>query len=107
MGGADRVGNLVDVGVLEQVARRASFECGVHALLLDEGRENDDLDIVVSRANLARRLDAVHDRHLQVHENHVGPASVGVQFGEDLERLASVLSVADDFDVRFGFQEAE
>ena len=34
---------------------------------------------------------------------HVGSASLGVQLGEDFERLAPILSLADDFDVRFGF----
>ena len=46
------------------------------------------------------RLDAVHDRHPDVHEHHVGLCALG-----EGDRLGAVRRLADDIDVRLGLED--
>ena len=96
MGGADRGRDLVGVGVLEQVARGAGLERRVHALLLAERRQRDDLDVVVARADPPRRLDPVDRLHLEVHQHDVRQPPSASSSREQRERLVAARRVADD-----------
>src|SRR5579863_7255862 len=58
--------------VLEQVAERAGLERRKDVVLVAIGREDDDADLRVSRADLAERLDPVHHGHLDIEKDHVG-----------------------------------
>ena len=70
---------------LEQEAAGAGLEALVHVLVEIEGGEDEDARALVApqRDDRARRLDAVHDRHLHVHEH-----DVGVEAARQLHRLA-------------------
>jgi hypothetical protein len=74
--GPDRHRDLVGVRILEEEAGGPGLERRVHALVLAERREHDDLDLLKALPDLARRLDAVDGLHLQVHEDDVGRGAV-------------------------------
>jgi hypothetical protein len=69
--GPDRHRDLIGVRILEEETGGPGFERSVHALVLAERREHDDLDLFEALSDLARRLDAVDRLHLQVHEDDV------------------------------------
>ena len=71
VGGAHRGGHVIGIGVLQQVPRCAGLERGMHALLLGEGGERHDFDVVVQSADLTGRLDPVDRSHLEVHDDNV------------------------------------
>ena len=107
MSGPDGRGDLVGVGVLEQVPGGAGLERGVHALLLGERGQRHHLDVVVAGADLAGRLDAVDRRHLEVHDDDVGSPALGVQPGEQVQRLRPAVGVADDLEVGLALEEGQ
>src|SRR5690606_25627038 len=55
-----------------------------HAVLEDRG-ERDDLDVGEAAPQLARGLDAVHDRHQQVHDDDVRPQAL-----DEVQGLAAI-----------------
>ena len=61
--GAHRLGDLVSVGVLEQVTRRPRLECPANLGLLHEAGQGDHLDGGPVGLDLAGCGDAVHLRH--------------------------------------------
>ena len=67
----DRVDELLGVGVLEQEAARPGPQGVEEVVVAVEGREHDD-PAEVRRDDRPGRLDAVHHRHLHVHEDDVG-----------------------------------
>ena len=107
MSGPDGRRDLVGVGVLEEVPGRAGLEGRVHALLLAERGQRHHLHVVVASADLTGRLDAVDGLHLEVHEDDVGSPPLGVQPGEQVERLRSPVGIADDLEVGFAVEEGQ
>ena len=99
--------DLVGVGVLEQVAGRTGFERRLHALLLGERGQRHDLHVVVASPDLTGRLDAVEGLHLKVHQDHVGSPPLGVQPGEQVERMRSSVGIADDLEVGLAVEEGQ
>lgn len=85
-----------------QAFQRAVFEdvaCGAAADGVEDpfvgviGRQHQDPHPWVLLADLPRGLDAVHARHLQVHEHHVGLGR-----GQEGQGLVPVARLADDLD---------
>jgi hypothetical protein len=70
-GRADRVDDILGVAVLDEIADRPRGQGGGEAVLLGEGRQDDDVGVRGLLADPSGRLDAVHDRHRQVHEDNV------------------------------------
>ena len=87
---------------LEQKPTGARLEAFVHVLVQVERGEDEHARALVSfeRHDLARGLDAVHLRHLHVHEHHVR-----VQPSRELERLGAVAGLAHHFDVVLGLED--
>ena len=75
--------------VLEQVALSTRLDGAEDVRVALVGREHDDLRIVKLRANGDERVEAIHLRHLQVHQRHVGPMGP-----ELLDGLATVRGFA-------------
>ena len=92
--GADRLGDLLGLRVLEHVARRAGLERRGDLLLLDEARHGDDLRLGELGLDPADRRDAVHVRHQEIHQHDVRrePAGHG-------HALRAVGRLAHDVDV--------
>ena len=105
MRGSDGGHDLVGIGVLEQVSGRTGLERRVHAIVLAERRQGDDLDTRVARANASCRLDPVDRCHLQVHQDDVREA-FGIGCFEHVECVWPVRRLADELEVRFACQKA-
>ena len=73
-GSVDRLHEELGSGVLEQEATGAGLQSSVHVLVEIERRDDHDRDRVgdAGAGELARGLDAVHVRHADVQEAHVG-----------------------------------
>ena len=71
---ADRLHEVVGLGVFEQVADGAGVQRRPDAGLLGEGGEHDDASVGASGQDLAGGLDTVHAGHRQVHQHDVGPS---------------------------------
>ena len=65
--------DVVLLGALEQVAAGAGAHRGEHGLVVLEHREHEDGDVRQQRRQPAGGLDAVHRRHLDVHDDDVRP----------------------------------
>src|SRR3954453_1215776 len=92
--GADAAEELLGLGVLQEIAERARVERAEDALAVRERREHDDAGVGVRVDDALRGLDAVHDRHRQVHEDDVRPGVAG-----ERDRLRAVRGRPDDLDV--------
>ena len=66
----------------------AMFLAALHALL-----DHDDPEVGPSLVQTLRRLEAVHDRQLEIDQ-----CDVRVQFLLELERMRAVVGLADDLD---------
>jgi hypothetical protein len=93
-GGADRGGELVSFGVLQQEPGGAGLEGGHDACLLDEARDRHDLHVGVIGLDARGRVDAVDARHQQVHDH-----DVGLQRGRGLDRGVAVGGLTDDLEI--------
>ena len=91
--GAYGVEELLRTGVLQQEAARAGLEGVEEVVVAVEGRHDDDVPEVVGD-EVAGGLDAVHPRHLDVHQHDVGAGRAG-----PFDRLEAVGGLADDLDV--------
>ena len=92
--GADRLGDLLGLGVLEHVARGAGLEGRRDLLLLDEARHRDDLRLGELGLDPADRGHAVHVRHEEVHEHDIRGQAAGHGHA-----LGAVGGLAHDLDV--------
>ena len=99
--GLDPREQLLGLGVLEQVAGRARVERVGDPPPVGERRQDDDARPVLAAADRARGLDAVHDRHLQVHED-----DVGVAVRAAVDGLLAVARDAHDLDAVAGLEQA-
>jgi hypothetical protein len=86
--------------VLEQKAARASPQSGIRVFVEVEGGEDDDPRAPAGRHELARRFNAVEDRHPDVHQNEVW-----VKPRCHLDDFAAVGSVADNLKVCLGIED--
>ena len=96
---ANRLGQNVGGGLLEQVSRRAQ-----RGHLLDVGvitvrGENEHLGVGKVFANLPGGFQPIEQRHRDVHHHHGG-----TEFPGQLHGLAAGVRFADHFDIAFGFQ---
>ena len=91
--GAHRLDEVLGVGVLEQEAAGPGAETREDVVVLVEGGEDDDPRQVV-RDDPAGCLDAVHDRHLHVHEHDVGS-----QLAAQPDGLGPVVRLTDHLEV--------
>ena len=96
---ADRVGDLLDRDLLQQVAAGARLDRVVEVALLVADREHQDLAVRKQLLDLARRLDAGSLRHADVHEHDVGHGLL-----RPLDGLGAVGGLADELDVGFLLQ---
>ena len=86
-------GDLVFIGVLEQVAACAGTHRGQQQLVVLEHREHDDADRRVGGGDAAGRLDPVELGHAQVHDDEIGGELIG-----ELDDFVSVGGDGDDVD---------
>ena len=87
------------IGVLQQKAARPGAQSIVNVLVHVEGGEHEHPGFCEQRVarNGAGGLDAVHFRHADVHEYHVGPKALRL-----LYRIGPVSGLADDLDALVG-----
>ena len=91
----DRGDELLGRRVLQEVAAGAGAQGGVHVLVEIERGEHEHLGVaVVARRDQPSGLDAVQDRHPDVHEHDVGTGPLA-----ELDAEPTVLGITDDFDV--------
>ena len=97
---ANRRGQIVRGGLLEQKSRRAQrchlFDVSVIAVR----GENEHLGVGKVLANLPGGFQPIEQRHRDVHHHHGG-----AKFSGQLHGLAAGLRFADHFDVGFVFQQ--
>jgi hypothetical protein len=96
----DRVGDLVQRDVLEQVAARAGPDRLEEILLLVADREDDDLGARGGLLDRPAGLDPVAAGHADVHQDDVGQRLGGL-----LDRLRAVARLADQIDIRLALQD--
>jgi hypothetical protein len=96
---ADRDGEFLGRGVLDEIAGRACLERRLHAGLIDERGDRDHLDARQVGAELTGRGHAVHRFHRQVHEHNVGRVARGGHRPEHGERLPAVRRLSHHDDV--------
>jgi hypothetical protein len=99
--GPDARGELVRLGVLQQVADRARVERRGDAHVVRERGEHEHRRTHAQAGDPARRLDAVDARHLEVHEHDVRLAVEG-----QVDRLLAVGGHADHLDVGHAGEQA-
>ncbi len=87
---------------LEQVAADAGLERAEDVLLVGVHGEDDHLRLREEAAELTRRLDAVQERHRDVHDDDVREGAAGL-----LDRLLAVLGGADDGDPLMRLEQGE
>jgi hypothetical protein len=100
--GADRRGEQRGARVLQAEAAGACLERGVHELVEIERRDHDDRDRVahVGPREKARGLDAIHHRHADVEQTHVG-----AERARELDRSLAVGCLGDHHDVGLGLED--
>ena len=86
----DRPHELLDPGVLQQVATRARAHRGHDRVVVEHG-EDEHGDVGVVLDDLSGGRDPVQAGHLQVHEH-----DVGAQRARELDRLGTGGRLADD-----------
>ena len=89
-GAQDRGQDLVAVGILQHVARGAGDQHLADDVLVLVPRQGDHAGRGEPFLEHPCRLDAVHLRHVDVHQDHVGP-----EVGDEIERLEPGLRLAD------------
>ena len=82
-------------GVLEQVALRTGLHGAQNVHIALVGRQHDDFCIGELRSNGEERVEAIHLRHLNVHQRHVRPVRA-----ELLDRVPTVGGVCDHRHIR-------
>ena len=92
-GGLEALHQLLDRRVLEQVAARAGEDRVHHVLLLIGDRQHDHARQRRVAADVPRRLDAGHPRHVQVHHDDVRR-----RLADEAQRLRAGRRLADDVD---------
>src|SRR5262249_4842751 len=86
--------------VLEQEAARADTQRLVDVLVQIKGRENEHAALDAAQQDAPGRLDPVHGRHTDVHQDDVREQPL-----RQLDRLAAVAGLADDLDVVLGAED--
>ncbi len=102
----DRRGDLIGLGILEQVTGRAGLKRGVNLLLLHETRHRHDLDLRIALLHRGGRLDPVHRLHHQVHQHHVGETALRLCTRQKVQRRSAVARLAHHLDVVHQLQVA-
>ena len=98
---ADAGDELLGRHVLEQEATRARAQRVIDVLVHVEGRQHHDLGVEpVGREHAARRLDPVHLRHPDVHQDHVRSQTLRL-----CDRVGAVRGLAGDVDVLLGVED--
>ena len=69
----NRIEHLGPQAALEQIARRPRLERAHCLHIAGIGGENQDACVGEIGTDRGDRIDAVHHRHLQVHQRHIGP----------------------------------
>src|SRR4030095_878764 len=96
----DRLGEDEGGGLLDQVALRTQRDHLIDVLVVAVGGEDHDLGRGKRSENLAGGLQAVEQRHRDVHDDHRRHELL-----HDLERLAAVLRDADHLDVALRLEQ--
>ena len=91
---AHRFGQVVARYILEQITQRPGAQRLKHIFVVVKRGEDDDLCGGQERADGLGRRDAVDVRHLDVHQDHVGPLGFG-----QLDRFGAILGLRYDVDV--------
>ncbi len=99
---ADRLHQLVGRGVLQQEATGAGAERLHHVLVEIERGQHEHLRRTVPARprDLTRRLDAVHPRHPDVHQHHIG-----LQRPHLVERLEAVTGLSHHREITLRLQD--
>jgi hypothetical protein len=86
---ADRRGQVVRRDILELIADGARLQRPLHQLLVPKARQREDPHRGEALPDGAGRRHPVHDRHLEVHQHHVG-----LELGTALQRLLPLRRLA-------------
>ena len=100
MGSPDRLGQLVNRGVFEQISDGSRLQRPLHQLLFSKTGQRDNLD---GRMRLPDSMDgssAMHLRHHQVHQDHIR-----LKLGAQAYRFGAVRCLTDQFQVVKRFQK--
>src|SRR5439155_17008371 len=92
--GLQRAADLATVGAFEEVAAGAGAHGREDGVVVVHHGEDEDSGLWPLGQNLAGRVDAVEDRHVQVHDHDVWLEGVG-----EVDDLLPVSGLADDLDV--------
>ena len=99
----DRFDELGRVGVFEQETARARPQCFVDVLVeLERGQHQDAWRVGAALDYATRGFEPIHHRHPDVHQDHVG-----ARLGSELDRLLTVLGLANHLDTARLKQHAE
>src|SRR6478672_8102310 len=82
------------VEALHEIAGRASLLDWMGGLRPELRRQSEDLDERQLGTNAARRLDAVHVRHRNIHQD-----DIGLERARLIDRLEPVAGVSDDLEL--------
>ena len=82
---SDRVYQFLVNRILEQITLRSCFECPKNLYVALVGRQHDNFRIGEFSSNRHDRIEAVHLRHLQIHQRDVWTMCT-----KQLDRLAAV-----------------
>lgn len=86
--------------ILEQVSPRASLQGALNLDVSRVGGEHDDAGIGEFPENGDHGIQAIHFRHLQVHEGYVG-----MVLAKLLDRLTPIRSFANELHIRLTTDE--
>src|SRR3954454_17885852 len=100
--GADRVGDLLDGDLLQQVAGGAGLDRLVEIVLLVGDGQHEDLHRRHRLGQPAGGLDAADARHAHIHEQHVRRVQLGLGDG-----VLAVLGLADDLDALLELEDLD
>ena len=95
-GSGDGALQLTELGALDAVAGGAGLEHRIDDGTVVETGEGDDAHVRKGGSDPSGRLDAVENRHADIHEDHVRRKCQG-----EVDGLPSVARLADDDDLRF------
>ena len=99
--GSDAVDELLARSVFQQESAGPGLECFVDVFIqIERGEDQDPGSLPVGQA--ASGVDAVHDRHADVHEDDVGVQGMG-----GLDGLSAVGDIGHDVDVGFRLQDGD
>lgn len=103
---ANGFGQLVRGHILEQIAHRPGLDRLEDIILVIKGGQDDDARARIDRSNSRRGLHAVLTRHLNVHQHHVRPLALPLQFGIGPDSLCAIARLRHHLKARLQLQHS-